>query len=66
MDAPGVISAEEVYTRVEVMKRLSCKDQALRNMEAEGLRAVTRGRLKYYFGRDIIAFLDGLDGGPDA
>lgn len=66
MESPGVISANEAYTRSETMRRLACGAQALRNMEAEGLRSVTRGRQKFYIGRDIIAYLDGLDGGPES
>jgi len=56
MDAPGVISANELYTRPELMRRLACKDQALRNMESEGLRPIPRGRQKFYLGQDVIAF----------
>ncbi len=58
LDAPGVISADSLYTLAEIQQRLKLGQAAMRQARLAGLRVVKIGRRRYVLGRDLISFID--------
>jgi hypothetical protein len=57
-DAPGVVSADTLYTLAEIQERLKLGQYAMRQARRAGLRVCRIGRRAYVFGRDLMEFLN--------
>ena len=58
--APAVIRAGELYSLVELRRRLQWQEHAVRQARVSGLRLVTFGRAKYALGSDVLKFFERL------
>jgi hypothetical protein len=54
---PGVIRADELYTRDEFMQRLSLGEDAMTTARRRGLKSRFIGRKKYILGSEAIEYL---------
>jgi hypothetical protein len=52
---PGVIEAGNLYVAEEARQRLRIGCKAWRDLRANGLKVVRRGRQAYVFGDDLLA-----------
>ena len=57
-DAPGVVSADCLYTLDEVRDRLKLGQAAMRQARRAGLKVRKIGRRRYVLGRDLLAFVE--------
>lgn len=62
----GVVREGELYTLVEVRRRLGVSQAGLRVMRRSGLRVARFGKRGYVLGRDVIAFIEGVVNGCDS
>jgi hypothetical protein len=56
--APGLVSADCLYTLAEVQERLKLGQAAMRQARRAGLRVRKIGRRRYVLGRDLLAYVD--------
>jgi hypothetical protein len=54
--APAVVRAGEVYSLVELRRRLGWGQHYVRQARVAGLRLVTFGRNRYVLGSDVLDF----------
>jgi hypothetical protein len=59
----GLITADALYTLGEIQQRLKLGQHAMRQARRAGLPVRRIGRRAYVLGRDVIAFLDSVEGG---
>ena len=57
-DAPGLVSADCLYTLAEVQERLRLGQAAMRQARRAGLRVRKIGRRRYVLGRDLMTYVD--------
>ena len=57
-EAPGLVTADCLYTLAEVQERLKLGQHAMRQARRAGLRVRRIGRRGYVLGRDVILFID--------
>ena len=57
-DAPGLVTADTLYTLAEVEERLKLGPHAMRQARRAGLRVRRIGRRGYVLGRDILQFVE--------
>ena len=57
-DAPGLVTADALYTLAEIQERLKLGQHAMRQARRAGLRVRRIGRRGYVLGRDVMAFID--------
>ena len=57
-DAPGVITADAVYTLDEIRERMKLGQAAMRQARRAGLKVRKIGRRRYVLGRDILAYVE--------
>ena len=57
-EAPGLVSADTLYTLAEIQERLKLGQHAMRQARRAGLRVRRIGRRAFVLGRDVMAFID--------
>lgn len=57
-DAPGLVTADALYTLAEIQDRLKLGQHAMRQARRAGLRVRRIGRRAYVLGRDLMAFVE--------
>jgi len=57
-EAPGLVSANSLYTLAEIQPRLRLGPQALRRARRAGLKVRRIGRRAYVLGRDLMQFVE--------
>ena len=59
-DLEGLIHADVLYTKEELMKRLRIKDGALRSMRRQGLPIIRIASRVFYHGQAVIDYMKGM------
>ncbi len=54
-DSPGVIEPGKLYVAEEARQRLRIGAKAWRELRANGLKVIRRGRQAYVFGDDLLS-----------
>jgi hypothetical protein len=57
MNAPGYVSAHELYRLADAQKRLGMGRHSFRQLRAAGLKILTVGRCSYVDGAELIGLL---------
>ena len=57
-DAPGLVTADSLYTLTEIQDRLKLGQHAMRQARRAGLRVRRIGRRAFVLGRDVMAFVE--------
>jgi len=57
-DAPGIVTADALYTLAEIQERLKLGQAAMRQARRAGLRVRKIGRRRYVLGRDVLEYVD--------
>ena len=57
-DAPGLVSADCLYTLGEVQRRLKLGQAAMRTARRAGLKVRKIGSRRYVLGRDLLEYVD--------
>lgn len=63
--ALGAVRADEGLPLAELARRFGWGREAQAEATKRGLRTIRYGKRKYVLGRDVLAWLDSLDGGGE-